>query len=128
MNIALWIVQILLAVAFGGAGFSKLVTPIPELVGMVGPWASEVPELMVRFIGLSEVAGALGLILPALTRIQPRLTWLAAGGLAVIMVLAAIFHLTRGEFGGIIPNIVLLALAAFVVYGRQTMAPITPRS
>lgn len=123
MKYALWIVQILLAAAFGMAGFSKLTQPIADLVPMVGPWAAEVPALLVRFIGLSELLGAIGLIAPALTGIQLRLTPLAAWGLALVMVLAAIFHLVRGEFG-IVPNIVLFALAAFVAYGRTNLVPI----
>jgi len=126
MKYALWIVQILLAVAFGMAGFSKLMQPITDLVAMVGPWASEVPELFVRFIGLAEILGAIGLILPALTRIQPRLTSHAAIGIAIIMVLAATFHIAREEYA-IIPNIVLLALAAFVAYGRTKLEPIESR-
>lgn len=128
MNIALWIVQILLAVAFAFVGFVKLATPVADLAGMVGPWTNDVPEFLIRFIGLAEVAGALGLILPALTRIQPRLTALAAVGLALVMLFAAIFHATRGEFGNIVPNIVLLVLAAFVAYGRNSVLPIAPRS
>ena len=128
MKYALWVVQILLAIAFGMAGFGKLVRPIADVVEIVGPWAAEIPALVVRFIGLAEVLGAIGLILPALTRIQPRLTPLAASGLVVVMILAAIFHATRGEFSGIIPNIVLLALAAFVAYGRTKLVPIEARS
>ena len=128
MNIALWVVQVLLAAAFGAAGFSKLTMPIAELVEMVGPWATDVPALLVRFIGLSELLGAIGLILPALTRIQPRLTTLAAVGLGLVMILAAIFHATRGEFSGIAPNVVLLALTGFVAYGRANLAQILPRS
>ena len=128
MKIALWVVQILLALAFGASGFMKLTLPIADIAANTGPWATAVPALLVRFIGLSEVAGALGLILPAVTRIQPRLTSLAAIGLAIIMILAAIFHATRGEFAAILPNVVLLALAAFVAYGRMNLAPIEPRS
>jgi len=126
MKYALWIVQILLAVAFGMSGFNKLTQPVADLVAMTGPWVTEAPELLVRFIGLSEVLGAIGLIVPALTRIQPRLTPLAAIGLAVIMILAAIFHITRGEFN-IVPNIVLFAFAAFVAYGRTQLVPIEPK-
>ena len=128
MKYALWIVQILLAAAFGMAGFSKLTQPIAELVEMVGPWAAEAPELLVRFIGFSEVAGAIGLILPALTRIQPKLTPLAAAGLVLVMILAAIFHVVRGEFSTIAPSIVLLVLSAFVAYGRTKLVPIESRS
>lgn len=126
MKYGLWIVQILLALAFLAAGFMKLTMPIEQLAqNMV--WVSDVPAWLVRFIGLAEVAGGLGLVLPALTRIQPHLTPLAGAGLALVMILASGFHLTRGEFGFIIPNIVLLALAAFVAYGRWKIAPITPR-
>jgi uncharacterized membrane protein YphA (DoxX/SURF4 family) len=127
MRYALWIVQILLALAFLAAGFMKLTMPVEQLAqNMV--WVSDVPAWLVRFIGLAELAGGLGLILPALTRIQPQLTSLAAAGLALDMFLAAIFHLTRGEFGFIVPNLILLALAAFVAYGRWKLVPIVPRS
>lgn len=128
MKIVLWVIQVLLAAAFGMAGFSKLTMPIVDLMEMVGPWAGDVPALLVRFIGLSELLGAVGLIVPALTRIQPRLTAWAAIGLAVVMVLAGIFHAARGEFGSIISNIVLLALAGFVAYGRTKLLPIEAKS
>jgi putative oxidoreductase len=117
MNIVLWILQVLLAVAFGMFGFNKISQPIDGLVGMM-PWVTAVPALLVRFIGVAEVAGALGLLLPRLTGIQPKLTAWAAAGLATVMVLAAIFHATRGEFGNIGFNAVLLVLAAVVAWGR----------
>lgn len=126
MKYALWIVQVLLALAFVAAGFMKLTMPIEQLAqNMV--WVNDVPAWLVRFIGLAELAGGLGLVLPTLTRIQPQLTPLAGTGLALVMILASGFHLTRSEFGLIIPNIVLLALAAFVAYGRWKIAPISPR-
>ena len=71
MNIVLWIIQILLAAAFGMAGFTKLSQPIEALSGMM-PWVTAMPALVVRFIGAAEVAGALGLILPRATKIQPH--------------------------------------------------------
>lgn len=117
MNIALWIVQILLALAFGLFGFSKVSQPMEGLVGMM-PWVTTVPALLVRFIGTAELAGALGLILPGLTKIQPKLTAWAGVGLAVVMLLAAAFHATRGEFGNIGFNVILGALAVFVAWGR----------
>jgi putative oxidoreductase len=126
MKYALWIVQILLALAFLAAGFMKLTMPIDQLAqSMV--WPGDVPAWLVRFIGLAELAGALGLVLPALTRIQPQLTPLAGAGLALVQFLVIGFHLTRGEFGFIIPNIILLALAAFVAYGRWNLVPVAPR-
>ncbi len=126
MKIALWIVQILLALMFLRAGFSKTFMPLEELAGQL-PWVLEVPAALIRFIGISELAGGLGLILPALTRILPWLTPLAAVGIGIIMVLGGGFHASRGEFPNIIVNIVLLALAAFVAYGRWKLAPIEAR-
>ena len=126
MKYALWIVQILLALAFLAAGFMKLTMPIDQLAqSMV--WPGDIPAWLVRFIGLAELAGGLGLVLPALTRNQPQLTPLAGAGLAQSQFLALGFHLTRGEFGYIGINIVLLALAAFVAYGRWKLVPIAPR-
>jgi putative oxidoreductase len=127
MKYALWIVQVLLALVFLATSAMKLLMPIDQLAANM-EWVNAVPELLVRFIGLAEVAGALGLILPAATRVQPQLTPLAAAGLALIMVLAAIFHLSRGEAPLVIANAVLFALAAFVAYGRWKWAPIAPRN
>ncbi|MEZ4733288.1 MAG: DoxX family protein [Caldilineaceae bacterium] len=121
MNLVLWIVQILLAAAFGMAGFTKLTQPLDAMAAMM-PWVTATPELLVRFIGLAEVAGALGLILPGLTKIQPRLTAYAALGLVLVMLLAGAFHASRGEFGNIPVNLVLLVLSAFVAYGRWSSA------
>ncbi|MEW5961193.1 MAG: DoxX family protein, partial [Chloroflexota bacterium] len=73
------------------------------------------------------MAGALGVVLPALTHIQPQLTPLAGAGLALVMIFAIVFHISRGEIGFIVPNIILLALAAFVVYGRWKVVPIARR-
>ncbi len=127
MKYGLWIVQVLLALAFVAAGVMKLTMPVDQLAqNMV--WVSAVPVWLVRFIGLAELAGGLGIILPALTRIQPHLTPLAGAGLVLVQILAIGFHLTRGEFSYIVVNIVLLALAAFVAYGRWQVAPIAPRT
>lgn len=125
-NISLWVVQVLLAVFFGMAGFMKSTQPIAELAEKM-VWPGVVPAALVRFIGLSELAAAFGLILPAATRIKPVLTPLAGAGLAVIMLFAAIFHAVRGEFGALPTNFVLGALAAFVAWGRFRKAPIPPR-
>ncbi|MGC4115998.1 MAG: DoxX family protein [Myxococcales bacterium] len=125
LNIGLWIAQVLLAVAFGMAGLMKLTTPI-EVLAQNMNWVADQPWL-VRFIGGSEVAGALGMLLPALTRILPRLTALAGLGLVVVMVLAAGFHATRGELGAIPVTLILGSLAAFVAWGRFRAAPIPSR-
>lgn len=124
MKIALWIVQGLLAFAFLAAGGMKLATPVDQLLANGMTFVEYVPALLVRFIGLSEVAGALGLILPAATGIQPKLTPLAASLLALVMVLAVLTHIALGEWGGLGAPIVLGGLSAFVAWGRFVKAPI----
>ena len=126
LNWSLWGVQILLALLYGAAGFMKNTQPIAALAqAMI--WPGDVPTALVRFVGVSELAGALGLILPALTRIAPRLTPLAAAGLLLIQFLAIGFHISRGELGVLPFNVVLALLAAFVIWGRLVKAPIAPR-
>lgn len=127
MNRALWILQILLAAAFGMAGVMKLTTSIDDLLAMGMAWVTYTPEGLVRFIGVAEAAGAVGLILPAALRIQPKLTPLAAALLALVMVLAAIMHGSHAEWPAVPPNVVLGALAAFVAWGRWSKAPILPK-
>ena len=127
LHIALWVVQVLLAVMFAGSGFMKATTAAEELVKVM-PWAEGNGIWMARVAGVSEILGALGLILPSATRIQPKLTGLAGVGLATVMVLAAGLHITRGEFGYLLPNAVLGGLAAFVAYGRLKAAPIAPKA
>lgn len=127
-NIGLWVAQILLALAFGMAGFLKTLTPVTELAVTMN-WVSVTPEWLVRFIGIVEFAGALGMILPAGTRVLPWLTPLAALGFAVIQVLAIGTHAMLGETATTLPmNLVLLALGLFVVWGRLRKAQISPRA
>jgi hypothetical protein len=125
-NIALWVAQVLLAAAFGYAGFYKATAPMPELVARL-VWPASLPPELVRFIGGCEVAGALGMLLPAATRIMPILTPLAAAGLATIMLMASVFHLSRGEASALGITLPLAALAVFVAAGRLHKAPIPPR-
>jgi putative oxidoreductase len=125
-NIALWLAQGLLALLFGMAGTMKATQSIDELSQAL-PWTAEVPVALVRFIGVSELAAAIGMILPAATRIMPRLTPLAGVGLALVMVLAAAFHAMRGETGALPINVALCGLAIFVAWGRLLKAPIAPR-
>ncbi len=125
-HITLWIAQALLALGFFASGWGKMIWPMEQINAQV-PWASAVPEYLMRFIGVSEVLGAVGLILPALTRIRPGLTILSAGGLALIMALAAGFHLFRTEYFMILYNIVYFAFAIFIVWGRMVKRPIQPR-
>jgi uncharacterized membrane protein YphA (DoxX/SURF4 family) len=123
VNIALWALQVLLALAFLLAGVPKIIQPIPELSKRL-TWAKDLPMPFVRFIGAAEVLGAVGLILPALTGILPWLTVVAAIGLAIIMVASIAFHVVRGETNRIIANVVLLALLLFVLIGRMVIVPL----
>ena len=123
MNIVLWIVQGLLALAFLLAGFMKTFMPVETLKKNMA-WVRVVPTPFVRFIGVSEILGAIGLILPAITGIGTWLTLAAAAGLVVVMVSASIFHASRREYSSIGMNVVLLLLAALVIVGRLTFAPL----
>jgi len=126
LSISLWIAQILLALVFGFAGAMKIFTPIEELAKNAA-WIKD-SQFLIRFIGTSELAGALGMLLPALTRIQPKLTSLAAVGLFVIMILATGFHLMQGEAKFTPMTLAIGALAAFVAWGRFRKAPIAKRT
>jgi len=117
LNVTLWVLQVILALMFLNAGFMKGFRPIAEIAPQI-PWAPEFPEWLVRFIGLSELFGALGLILPAALKIRPQLTTLAAAGIAIVMLLATLFHIFRGEFFMIPMTGILFGLAAFIAYGR----------
>jgi hypothetical protein len=118
MTYALWVVQGLLAALFLFAGVMKLVLPIEALKGPV-----EFPGWFMRFIGVAETLGGLGLILPGLLRIAPGLTPLAAAGLAIIMIGAVVITLVGGDV--VVAGIPLLVglLAVFVAYGRWRVAP-----
>jgi len=123
MNIGLWVVQVLLGAMFLMAGAMKTAQPIEALVESL-PWVTTVPAALVKFIGISEVLGGLGLLLPSLLRIKPSLTVMAAYGLILVMILAALFHGSRGEFSAIGMNVVLIAMAYFVAWGRSKKVPI----
>ena len=123
MNIALWIVQGLLALAFLLAGSMKAFAPLNNVRKNM-PWANDVAAPFVRFIGAAELLGAIGLILPAITGIQSWLTIAAALGLVVVMASASIFHASRREYQNTGMNSVLLLLAVFIVLGRWALAPL----
>lgn len=126
LHVGLWIVQILLAIAFSLAGAMKTTQPIGELTKNLG-WPGVVPVALVRLIGAAEFAAALGLLLPAATRIRPALTSAAAIGLVLVMLFAAIFHGQRGEMQALPINLILGFMAAFVAWGRSKGAPIVGR-
>lgn len=118
MNIALWVLQILLAAAFLGAGIPKIIMPKQQLAERLGGWVHSFSEPMIKFIGAAEVLGAIGLIVPAATGIAPVLTPLAASGLAILMAGAAITHLRRGERKETVPSLVLGVLSVLVAVAR----------
>jgi len=118
MNTALWIIQGLLSAMFIMAGIMKL-TQSREKLGNRLPWTNDFSMSTVRFIGLSEMLGAIGLIVPWLTGIAPVLTPVSAVGICIIMVLATnIVHMKKSEYRNIATNIFLFLLAAFVAYER----------
>lgn len=117
MNIFLWVLQILLALMFAAAGGMKATQPKDKLAGQL-KWVEDYPAMAVRLIGISELLGALGLILPAATHIAPILTPIAAIALAVVMALAINTHRRRHEPSGMILTAVLLVLLAIVAWGR----------
>ena len=117
MNVFLWIVQILLAVAFLSAGLMKVTQPRAKLQTNMG-WVEDFSDTNVKLIGAAEVLGAIGLVLPWLTGIAKVLTPVAALGLAVAMAGAVIVHLRRKETNRIAPAAVLLVLSLVVAIGR----------
>jgi len=123
MNIALWVVQILLAVQFLIHGVIMLAPPADASAML--QYISDLLSGFRVFIGVAELLAAAGLVLPGLLKIQPRLTPLAALGLTLVMASAMVFHMQRGEsFGG---NVILFILAAFVAYGRWRVRPLQGR-
>lgn len=119
MNIALWSVAALLALAFLAAGGSKLAQPKEKLLASPSmDWAEDLPPGLIKTIGLLEVLAAVGLVLPAAVDIAPDLVPLAASGLALTMFGATITHSRRGEAQSAVVNVVLLALSVFVAWGR----------
>jgi hypothetical protein len=117
MTATLWTIQGLLALLFLFAGSMKLIIPIEVMTAQM---TVPLPGLFIRFIGVAEVAGVLGLILPGLTRIRPMLTPLAAGGLLIIMISATVVNLAGGDVVSALVTLVLGLLAALVAYGRRS--------
>jgi hypothetical protein len=118
LNTALWVVQVFLAVLFGILGIMMLSFSKDDLARTM-MWPGLVPEWVLRVNGLAELAGALGLLLPSITRIRPKLTVYAGYGLMTVMILAVGFHISYGGIWMLIPNFVLGALAGFVGWGRS---------
>jgi putative oxidoreductase len=123
LNIALWIAQSILALLFLMSGTMKSTIPMGQLYVSLN-WTKDVPMGLVRFIGVFELLIALGLLLPSLLRIIPVLTPVAASALILIMILAIIFHISRGEANIIGMHIAFIILASFIAWGRFKNVPI----
>ena len=124
MNILLWILQVLLALAFFAHGYILLVPP----AAIVEQMNASLPRWFQLFLGVAEMLAAVGLTLPGLTRIQPWLVSAAAAGIMIVMICATVFHLMRNEISSAIVCVVLLAMATYVAYMRWRVMPIRPRA
>jgi hypothetical protein len=127
VNGGLWTLQALVGTFFVGSGFGKILLADASLYAAAPravAWYGAVPQPLIVFIGICEVLGGLGLVLPAMTGVKPRLTVLAAAGLTLVMVLAAGFHILRGEVAFVPMNVVLGGFAAFIAAGRLSLRPI----
>jgi hypothetical protein len=125
LRASLWVAQSLIFLAFGLGGLMKIFMPIPELASM-WPWTGELPAPVVRILGVIDLAGGVGVLLPALMRIKPDLTVLAAMGCIALQICAMIFHISRGEIAATPVNLVLLTIVIFIFWGRLRV-PIAPR-
>ena len=121
MNVALWATQALLALIFVQSGARKLLRSDAQTRAVY--WVGDTPVLVVRGLGVLELLGALGLLLPGLTGLLPWLTPLAAVGLAALMLGAAWVNVRARRYLLLAANVILMALAAFVAYGRLVLVP-----
>lgn len=121
MNTVLWVLQVLLGAMFIFHG-GMMLNPPAQLPAPMA-YVRDLPAGLRRFIGVVEILGGIGVILPPLVNVLPILSPVAAAGLAIVMGLAAIYHIPRREYPNIGFNLVLLALAAFVAYGRFVLVP-----
>jgi hypothetical protein len=123
MNILLWVLQVLLALAFFAHG-GMLLFPPPAIAEQMN---ASLPHWFQLFLGVAEILAAVGLTLPGVTRIQPWLVSCAAAGIMIVMICATVFHVARGEISSAFITVVLLAMATFVAYMRWRVAPIRTR-
>jgi putative oxidoreductase len=117
LNIALWIVQILVAALMLMNAYMKLAMPIPKL-SAIYQWTGDLPETTVRLLGIVDLLGGVGIILPSLLKIKPGLSPLAAVGIILLMISATIFHISRDESSVIGFNFIVILFAGFVAWGR----------
>lgn len=122
----LWVLQWVFGIYFVAIGVMHFVVPdgLPALM----EWMYELNDTMHAIVGIAEILGGLGLILPSVTKIKPELTVYAAAGLVLVMAGAVVFHATRSEGVSIVNNVFIAAIVAFIGYGRWKLHPIQPRS
>ena len=123
MNVLLWVLQVLLAAAFLAHGLLLLMPP-PDIAAQM---LVSFPRAFWLFLGLAEVAAAIGLTLPGIARVMPFLVSWAAAGIMVVMVSATIYHLARGENSSAVITFILLIMATYVAYMRSRVIPILPK-
>jgi hypothetical protein len=123
MNIALWVLQALLAAAFLAHGLLLLFPP-PDIAALM---LAQLPRWFWLFLGVAEVAAAVGITLPGIARVMPRLVPAAAIGIMIVMVSATVWHLVRAEWSSAVVTFVLLLMATYVAYMRARVAPIPAR-
>lgn len=124
MNILLWIIQILLALLFLFAGGMKLIVPADVLMQQAPPGSTQFPAMLLKFIGLVEVLGGLGLILPGVFKKRTELTPLAAAGLVIVMIGAVVISAKDHGIGAAVTPVITGLLCAFVAYGRWKLVPL----
>ena len=124
-NILLWVLQVIFGVYFIVVGVTHFI--VPEGLPAQMEWMYEMSDTMHVIVGIAEILGGLGLILPAATRIRPELTVWAALGLVAVMVGAIVYHVAREEWASVPTNVVIAAIVGFIAYGRARLEPIEPR-
>jgi putative oxidoreductase len=124
-NVVLWVLQWFFGIYFIAIGVMHFV--VPDGLPAVMEWMYELDDTLHVVVGIAEILGGVGLILPSVTRIQPQLSVYAAAGLVLVMAGAVVYHAGRGEGQSIVSNVIISALMAFVAYGRWKIAPIRPR-
>lgn len=127
LNIGLWLAQIILAAFFLMAGYTKATSPVDKLYATIN-WAKDVPLALVRFIGIMELLGCVGLLLPSILRVKPILTPIAAVAFIMVMFCAIIFHIFRGEASYIGMHLGIILVAAFIAWGRFDKNPILSKN
>ncbi len=126
MNKALWTAQVLAGLFFLYTGVLHFI--VPEGLPDSFSWMYDLSDTMHLITGVAEILGGLGLILPAVTRIQPQLVPMAAAGLALLMAGAVVYHIGRGEYQNVVSNVLWIVVTGFIAWGRQTRIPIAPRA